>query len=123
MSEDGTSTPHLIAADPIGRCLGGPEYIAPELWTQQAFDGYAIDMWSVGIILWKLIVDKVDLFAAPVADDFRFREYCLEGKMKDRLKLTGLPENVVDLLEGLLCVHPLERYTLEDALAHQWLAE
>ena len=123
MSEDGTSTPHLIAAQPVGGFLSGPENIAPELWTQEAFDGYAVDMWSVGIILWKLIVEKVELFAAPVADDFRFRDYCLEGKLKDRLKSTGLPGVVLDLLEGLLRVEASERYTLEDILAHPWLAE
>jgi len=123
MSGDVTSTPHLIAPQPVGGFLSGPENIAPELWAQEAFDGYAVDMWSVGIILWKMIVQNVELFAAPVADDFRFREYCLEGKMKECLKPTGLPESVVDVLEGLLRVQASDRFTLEDVLAHPSLAE
>ena len=103
--------------------MSGPENIAPELWAQEAFDGYAVDMWSVGIILWKLVVEKVELFAAPVAEDFRFRDYCLGGKMKERLKPTGLSDSVLDLLDGLLRVQASDRYTLENVLGHPWLVE
>lgn len=123
MSDDGTSTPHLISPQPVGGFVSGPESIAPELWAQEAFDGYAVDMWSLGIVLWKLLVEKVELFATPVADDFRFRDYCLQGKMKDRLKPSGLSDGVVDLLEGLLRVNVAERYTLDDVMSHPWLIE
>ena len=98
--------------------------MAPELWAQEAFDGHAVDMWSAGIILWKMLVpSKIQLFAAPVPDDIRFREYCLEGKLKERLTGVGLPEEVVDILEGLLRVKSAERYTLDDIMGHPWLAD
>ena len=113
--------PLLIAPQPVGGRY--PELVAPELWAQQAFDGYAVDMWSAGIVLWKMVVQKVELFSAPVPDDFRFRDYCLDGKMKDRLKPEGLPDGVLDLLEGMLRVDPAQRFTLGDAMGHSWLAE
>ena len=120
-NDDDASTPHLISPQPVGGRY--PEIVAPELWAQQAFDGYAADMWSAGIILWKMVVQNIQLFVAPVPDDFRFRDYCLEGKMKERLKAEGLPDDVVDLLEGMLRVNPTERYTLGDIMGHSWLVE
>ena len=115
------SAPLLVTPQPVGG--RDPELVAPELWAQQAFDGYAVDMWSAGIVLWKMIVQKVKLFAAPVPADKCFRDYCLEGKMKDRLQPEELPDGVVDLLEGMLRVNPADRYTLGDVLGHSWLAE
>lgn len=113
----------MIASQPVGGHY--PESIAPELWAQEDFDGYAVDLWSLGIVLWKLLVPpaKVQLFAAPVADDFRYRDYCLEGKLKERLQVAGLPDHVVDLLTGLLRAKPAERLTLGQVLAHAWLAK
>lgn len=70
-----------------------------------------------------MVVKNIQLFAAPVQDDFRFRDYCLQGKMKDRLKPEGLPDHVVDLLEGMLRVNPNDRYTLGDVQGHSWLVE
>lgn len=121
LTQDGTSTPQLIAPQPVGG--QNPESVAPELWAQQPFDGYAVDIWSAGILLWKMLVTKVDLFVAPVPDDFRFRDYCLEGKIKDRLKPAGLPDELVDLLEGMLRAQPAERFTLEHVMGHPWLGE
>jgi serine/threonine protein kinase len=118
------SVPHLIASQPVGG--RDPESIAPELWAQQDFDGYAVDLWSVGIVLWKMVVPtaKVQLFAAPVLDDFRYRDYCVEGKLQERLQVaSGLPADVVDLLTGLLRANPVERFTLGQVLDHPWLAE
>lgn len=115
------SVPLLITPQPVGGHY--PESVAPELWAQEAFDGYAVDMWSAGIVLWKMVVQKVQLFAASVPDDFRFRDYCLEGKMKERLKIEGLPDDVVALLEGMLRVNPTDRYTVGDVLGHSWLLD
>ena len=116
-------TPRLIAPQPVGGRF--PESIAPELWAEDPFDGYAVDLWSTGIILWKMLVTKglVPLFAVPVPDDFRFRDYCVDGKLPERLRPAGLPEHVVDLLKGLLRANPSERYTLLNVLEHPWLAE
>lgn len=119
--ENSLSVPRLMTPQPVGGHY--PESVAPELWAQQAFDGYAVDMWSAGIVFWKMVVQKVELFSATVPDDFRFRDYCLEGKMKDRLQVEGLPHDVVDLLEGMLRVNPADRYTVGDVLRHSWLSE
>jgi serine/threonine protein kinase len=123
-SEDDTykERPPLISPQPVGGRF--PESVAPELWVQEPFDGYAVDLWSAGIALWQMTVpdNVVQLFAAPITDDFRFREYCVEGKLKEQLKPAALPDTLVDLLEGLLRIKPNERYTLKDVLEHAWLA-
>ena len=41
------------------RIIGTPDYIAPEILLENKVDSKALDWWSVGIILFELLVGKL----------------------------------------------------------------
>lgn len=132
-------TPQLIAGT---RCL---YYYAPELLSVSnndqkntiIFDGYAIDLWSCGIILLLLLFGIDDdnnnshplLFTAPVPDDPMYYKICIEHQLKELVQKyydrqqhrTVISPEAIDLIQGILKANPSERYTLQQVLQHPWI--
>jgi len=116
-SEDG-SVVHLL--EPQSACGKKPEYIAPEVFRNETFDGYAVDLWSAGIILYLMLFGSEMLFAAPIPEDPKFQEICMHGHLKtvvDKFQALNSAEKpvsdeAIDLLQGLLRADPTKRLTL-----------
>jgi serine/threonine protein kinase len=94
---------------------GTPAYIAPEVITNEGYEGYYIDHWSLGIVLYAM------LFAAvPFKGDNM-------SEMLSTIRSTPLtfPESISleakDLLAGLLQIDPYERLSVPEILAHPWM--
>ena len=127
-------------------CAGGyPQYVAPELWSDNAtgtadsyaieFDGYAADLWSAGVMLLAMLVGTDALFVAPVAADPVFRRICTGGlkkyvaKTQKKKQLSTntattsgpISEEAIDLLQRMLRVDPRERLMLADVQQHPWV--
>ncbi|KAJ3425285.1 hypothetical protein M0812_27720 [Anaeramoeba flamelloides] len=86
---------------------GSPSYSCPEILSRRKYDGFKADVWSLGVILYALIVGKLPFNA--------------DNPMKLYKKIvTGsyLIPNFVDkeaanLLSAMLCVDPKKRITIE----------
>jgi serine/threonine protein kinase len=84
---------------------GTPEYLAPEVMTEQAFRSYgtAIDWWSLGALLYEMLTglppwynrDRKKMFAGIRAGELRFPE--------------TVPPDAQSLLRALLCRNPRQR--------------
>merc|ERR1712194_919376 len=100
-----------------------------EVFRNEPFDGYAVDLWSAGIILYLMLFGSEMLFAAPIPEDPKFQEICMHGHLKtvvDKLQALNSAEKpvsdeAIDLLQGLLRADPTKRLTLAQVKEHAWM--
>jgi calcium/calmodulin-dependent protein kinase I len=99
---------------------GTPGYVAPEILAPTPFYGIAVDMWSIGVILYILLCgyppfyddDNQRLFQKIRRCQYEFDEK-FWGKISEEAK---------ELVQGLLVLEPNERLTASQVLAHRWCA-
>lgn len=101
------------------RC-GTPTYVAPEILKNIPHD-IACDMWSVGVIIYVLLVgyppfmedNQQELFRKIRAGSYEFYE-------EDWVKIS---DEAKDLIEQLLVVDPKRRMSVDEALRSPWVNE
>ena len=106
---------------PQGRC-GKLPYMSPEIYQNiTPFDGGAVDIWTVGTILFCILTGNRS-YSFPDAVDAQF--YWMTHDLSRLLHDWGneLSSECVDLLENMLQVDPRLRYSLEEVLNHPWFA-
>lgn len=102
---------------------GKKNYIAPEVFIQQSpANPMLADMWALGIMLFIALTGVPPVDVANDTDD-RFG-ILAEGRLNEMLEYWGynLDPAVVDLLTKMLNVDPTARPTIEEILAHAWMA-
>jgi serine/threonine protein kinase len=112
------------------------QYVAPEVWigptsvddeTKNSacpFDGYAVDFWSVGVMLLSMLFGNEAIFVAPVLEDRIFQQICVRGKLSEFVQQhqhISISGNAVDLLQKLLRYDPNDRPTLAEVRHHPWI--
>lgn len=108
---------------PQGQC-GKPNYISPEiLKNSDPFDGFAIDIWAAGIVLFIMLVG-LPPFEWASTDDPRFRLIC-RGGLQQLVEQWQRPISLhaVDLLQNMLREDPRDRLSLFQILNHPWVTE
>lgn len=121
---------HLLETQPPGG--SNPQYMAPELLQNKSFDGYSVDLFAAGVMLFCMLLGSDALFVAPVQEDRRFVEICVEGNLKEALQrweertsttdpATPASDDVIDLLQKMLRAEPKDRWTLSQVLEHAWV--
>ena len=105
-----------------GQC-GKLMYIAPEVIEQKdSFDGFAIDLWSVGVVLFVMLVGMAPWKWAHPSDK-RFSKISEDGGLKDlvdKMKLS-ISDGACDLLQRMLRRNVRKRLSLDDILEHPWV--
>ncbi|KAL1919335.1 uncharacterized protein VTP21DRAFT_2028 [Calcarisporiella thermophila] len=98
-----------------GPC-GSPEYVAPEVLTSKAYDGFQADVWSLGVVLYTLLQGQY-----PFCPDGY--QYLLENIKNARFRgPDSVSFQVKDLIRsGMLVVDPLQRFTISRIKRHIWL--
>jgi len=106
---------------PQGRC-GKFYYMAPEIYAnKEAFNPYAIDIWSAGAVLFMMLT------GAPPYERASYSDSCFQwiasGRLSELLSAWGrdVSTEAIDLLQGMLCVDPSKRLTTEEVLRHPWV--
>jgi serine/threonine protein kinase len=105
-----------------GQC-GLWQYMAPEVRSRSEFlDGFAIDLWSAGIVLFEFLVGMKP-FAFPDPADRNFKSISDEGNLGRLVLKRGaqLSDGAVDLLQNMLWHDPAKRLTLEEVVKHPWV--
>jgi len=106
---------------PQGVC-GKIKYMSPEIRQNKVpFDGYAIDLWAVGVILFMMCTGY-DPWEIPCDSDRRFY-YFTRGHLADIIAQWGikLSDELLDLLQWMMMVNPRERPCLSQVRAHPWM--
>eukprot|EP01086_Lenisia_limosa_P012688 TRINITY_DN41191_c0_g1_i1.p1 TRINITY_DN41191_c0_g1~~TRINITY_DN41191_c0_g1_i1.p1 ORF type:complete len:555 (-),score=116.35 TRINITY_DN41191_c0_g1_i1:238-1794(-) len=94
---------------------GSPAYAAPEMIQGKAYQGPAVDMWSLGVLLYALICGCLPFEGDDLHSLYR---QILSGKYEQMKYLT--PE-IDSLLRMMLTVDPTKRATLKQVAEHPWV--
>jgi serine/threonine protein kinase len=109
----------LIKKQPKGKRL---MYLAPEVIAQkEAFDGYAVDLWAAGVILFVLCVGLAPFKQAHPSDK-RYAKISSGGlkNLTKTLKLS-LSDEACDLIQHMLREDPQHRLSLLEVMKHPWV--
>lgn len=96
---------------------GTPNYIAPEVLEGKQGHSYEVDIWSIGVIIYTLIIGKPPFETSDVKTTYR----------RIRLNAYNFPEtvtisdNVRDLITKILNNDPGKRPNVDEILAHPWM--
>ena len=93
---------------------GCPAYVCPEMLQPGPYSGRAADMWSLGVILYTLLVGHYPFFDTNPQDLFS----------KIQTGYYYIPEFISplarSLIASLLCYDPFRRLSAETTLEHPW---
>ena len=115
----GGTTRRLIK--PQGVC-GKHNYMSPEVFANvDAFDGFAIDIWAAGVILYIMLTGFPPYDQASRTDQ-RF-ELIVTGRLVEQLRNwdINLSDEAGALLQSMLRLHPRDRPTLAAVMNHPWV--
>jgi serine/threonine-protein kinase ULK2 len=90
---------------------GSPLYMAPEILRYEKYDAKA-DLWSVGTVLYEMVVGKPPFMASNHVELLRRIE-----RHKDKIRFPDdleISADVKSLIRGLLKMNPVERMTFTD---------
>lgn len=101
---------------------GTPTYIAPEILSNKGKGyGAAVDMWSIGVILYIINCGFPPFYAD---DDKHLFKAIRQGKFEYLSPYwDDASSELKDLIDKLLVVDPAQRYTADEVLGHAWLSE
>ena len=84
---------------------GTLEYRAPEVKTNQRYDGAAADIWSLGVVLYVMLYNRLP-----------------EKRNIERPKRAGTAAELpAELLSHMLRLHPRERFSSKIIANHDWV--
>jgi len=91
---------------------GNINYLAPEIIKKKRYNGFAVDVWNIGIILYYLLCGCFPF------NNNKNREEFLENNISfpDYLSF-----EVKELIKKMLCVNPISRITINNILRNEWL--
>lgn len=98
--------------------VGTPNYIAPEIVTEEKYNEKC-DLWSIGAILYVMLAGK-PLFVG------KSNKATLDKVTKGKINLTGpnwekKTDECKEFLMALLNRDPEERLSAQEALQHEWI--
>jgi serine/threonine protein kinase len=105
----------VVPGDIMHDQCGTPAYIAPEILRNQGYEGFGVDVWSAGVVLYAMLSGTVPFKATNMTDLHRIILSGSYAPIKD------ISADAVDLLKGILDTDPRKRLTVEQVLAHEWL--
>lgn len=124
------STGFVDRSKPLRDVCGSKSYAAPEVLAAQGYDGFAADMWSLGVCLFAMLSGFFPLDEAT-PQDWRYprlREAQSHGASTVHTvygfysrTARHLSREVVDLLDGLLRTDPSRRMTMAQCREHPWV--
>lgn len=111
----------VSSKDLMRTACGTPGYVAPEVLKNQGYDSGAIDMWSVGVILYILLCGFPPFFEEDLPALFDMilnARYDFPSPWWDNVSGTAK-----DLVVKLLELDPKTRLTADQVLEHVWIAK
>lgn len=108
----------MIAQGQGGKLMYAPPEIINK---EEVVDAFALDLWSVGVVLFVMIVGLAPFKWAHVTDQ-RFSKIA-KGGLKELMEMLEVPMSpeACDLLQGFFYCDPKKRLTLAEILAHPWV--
>jgi len=103
------------AGERLTEQCGTPAYIAPEILRGKGYEGFGVDIWSAGVVLYAMLYGTVPFKANNMKDLHK-----LITKGKYVLK-EGISEEAKDLLKKMLEIDPRKRIPISAIFRHKWI--
>ena len=98
----------------LSSTCGSPCYAAPEMVSGKKYDGFKIDIWSSGIVLYVMLCGKLPFLQKNDDNDILFQEI-----IKCNIKYpNNLSKKAIDLLKKILVPVPNERISISNIKKH-----
>ena len=94
---------------------GTPAYIAPEILRNRGYEGFGVDIWSAGVVLYAMLSGTVPFKGGDLKE---LHQLIIEGEFKI---VKNVSKEANHLLKCLLQVDPKNRIKIEDILVHPWM--
>ncbi|CAM1321679.1 PRKAA1 (predicted) [Pycnogonum litorale] len=104
----------VIDGELLNYVCGTSFYMAPEIISNELYDGYMVDIWSSGIILYAVLCGELPFYD----EDQEMLCKKIHGGIFQ--VPSDLGESVFVLLAHIIKVDPIERATMTDIRKHDW---
>lgn len=88
----------------------------PEIINKTPYDGFAADMWSLGVVLFSLLTKQLPWpmgNQVAMVQAIRCASYVIPN---------FVPEKAQEIIKGLIRLNPEERWTIKQVLDDQWMS-
>ena len=112
-----------FSASNIQGAVGKLIYMAPEiLRNSNGYDGYQADMWSLGVLFFILLTGNPFCEMASTENE-NFQLFTQLGirQLLTQWEVLNVTEEAVGLLEGLLTIHPNQRFSIHEVMSHPYI--
>ncbi|EAR81887.2 Serine/Threonine kinase domain protein (macronuclear) [Tetrahymena thermophila SB210] len=96
---------------------GTPNYIAPEILEGKDGHSYEVDMWSLGVIIYTLLIGKPPFETKDVRTTYKrikMNNYCFPEQIQ-------ISDNAKSIITSILNLNPQKRLTLDELLEHPFM--
>ena len=107
----------VINNDKMFDHCGTPTYIAPEILRNKGYEGYGVDVWSSGVVLYAMLSGTVPFKGNNLN---QLHDVIMKGNYKD---INNISNEASHLLKCILEVDPKKRISVNDILLHPWLID
>ena len=96
---------------------GTPTYIAPEILKGKGYEGYKVDIWSAGVVLYAMLSGTVPFKGNNIHE---LHQLILKG---DYIPLNDISQDAAHLIKSILEIEPKKRISIHQILSHPWLID
>ena len=96
---------------------GTPAYIAPEILLNKGYEGFKVDVWSAGVVLYAMLSGTVPFKGANIKE---LHKLIISGNYQ---QLKDISKEASHLLKNILEIDPDKRITTENILNHPWIVD
>ena len=94
---------------------GTPAYIAPEIISDVGYEGFAADIWSLGVLLYAMLSGTVPFKAQNMHD---LHQLITTGAFSYPVELSPQAK---DIINSMLVLDPARRISIPQILQHPWM--
>ena len=106
----------------LSQCIGTGPYMAPEIHNRQIYDGKAVDVFALGVILFIMVVGNQPFRLAK--DDDPFYQKFKQGEYEEffaKTRAKNTSNDFKNLMIKMLSCKSSERPTVEEIKACSWM--
>ena len=104
-------------SEPMIEQCGTPAYIAPEILLNKGYEGYGVDIWSAGVVLYAMLSGTVPFKGNNIKD---LHDLIIKGEYTP---IKDISKEAAHLIKSIFEIDPKKRITTKEILVHPWLVD